>query len=143
MSADSIINALTPFKLHRVSPDRWRAICPVCGERNSSTLSIGVNAEGAALLKCWKLGCDAESICAALGLEVSDLFPPRELHGPPMQRRRLLTAAQALDLLHDESQLIALCGSNIAHGVELTDTDRDRCLTAAGRVAYLADEVRA
>ena len=30
---------------------------------------------------------------------------------------------------------------NIAYGVEVTDEDRARCLTAAARVAYLHDEV--
>lgn len=143
MSAETIISALHAYKAHPIGRDRWRAVCPVCGERNPNTLSVGVNAEGAALLKCWKLGCDVESICAALGLDVADLFPPRESHGAPLQRRRLLSATQALELLNDEAQLIALCGSNIAHGVELSDDDRDRCLIAAGRIAYLRDEVRA
>lgn len=141
MSAETIIAALQPYKVRPVGRDRYRAICPVCGERNPNTLSVGVNAEGAALLKCWKLGCDVESICASLGLDVSDLFP--QTYSAPLERRRLLTPGQALDLLHDEAQLIALCGSNIAHGVELTAADRDRCLTAAGRIAYLRDEVRA
>lgn len=143
MSVETLINALHAHKVHPVGRDRYRSICPVCGERNPNTLSIGVNTEGAALVKCWKLGCDVESICAALGLDVGDLFPARDNHSAPLQRRRLLTAGQALDLLHDEAQLVALCGANIAHGVELTDDDRDRCLTAAGRIAYLRDEVRA
>lgn len=143
MSVETLINALHAHKLHAVGRDRYRAVCPVCGERNPNTLSIGVNAEGAALVKCWKLGCDVGSICASLGLDVSDLFPPRASYGGPMKRRRPLSASQALELLHDEAQLIALCGSNIARGVELTDDDRDRCLTAAGRIAYLCDEVHA
>lgn len=140
MSAETIIDALHAYKVRPVGRDRWRAICPVCGERNPNTLSIGMNAQGAALLKCWKSGCDVESICAALGVDVADLFPAT--YSAPLQRRRMLTAGQALELLTDEAQLIALTGSNIAHGVELTDADRDRCLTAAGRIAYLADEVR-
>ena len=140
---DLACSRLEPFGLRLNGPDRGRSCCPVCGERNASTLSIGVTAGGAVLLKCWKLGCDVESICAAMGLEVSELFPERESHGAPLQRRRLLTAGQALELLHSEAQLIALCGSHIAHGVELTEHDRDRCLTAAGRIAHLLDEVRA
>ena len=121
--------------------DRWRAACPVCGERNRSTLSVGVGDSGAVLLRCFKSGCGPDEIAAALGLELSDLFPPKESHAGPMQRRRLLSAGQALGLLGDESQLIALCAANIGHGVTLTDDDRARCLTAAGRIAYLRDEV--
>ncbi len=47
--------------------DRWRAACPVCGERNRSTLSIGIGDSGAVLLKCFKSGCGPDEIAAALG----------------------------------------------------------------------------
>jgi hypothetical protein len=140
-AADTVLARLDSPK--PTGRDRWRAACPVCGERNRSTLSVGVGDSGAVLLKCFKSGCGPDVIAAALGLELSDLFPPRESHCGPMKRRRLLSAGQALNLLHDESQLIALCGSNIAHGVVLTDDDLARLLTAAGRVAYLRDEVAA
>ncbi len=97
------------------------------------------------LLKCWH-GCDIEQIVGALGLEIADLFPPKPENGHgagPLKRRRLLTAGQTLDLVNDELQLVALAASNIANGVELSDDDRARLLTAAGRVAYLRDEVKA
>lgn len=140
-AADVVLSRLDSPK--PTGRDRWRAACPVCGERNRSTLSVGIGDSGTVLLRCFKSGCGPDEIAAALGLELSDLFPSREHHGAPLQRRRLLSAGQALELLHDEAQLVALCGSNIAHGVELTEDDRARCLTAAGRIAYLRDEVRA
>jgi hypothetical protein len=138
-AADTVLARLDSPK--PTGRDRWRAACPVCGEHNRSTLSIGIGDSGAVLLKCFKSGCGPDDIAAALGLELSDLFPPRESHAGPMRRRRPITAGQALDLLHDEAQLIALCAANIGHGVELTDSDRARCLTAAGRIAHLRDEV--
>jgi len=52
----------------------------------------------------------------------------------------LLTAGQALELLHDESNLVAVAAANIAHGVELGDDDRARVLSAAARIAYLREE---
>lgn len=121
--------------------DRWRAACPVCGGRNQSTLSVGVGDSGAVLLKCWKSGCGPDEIAAALGLELSYLFPPKESSAGPARRRQMLSASDALGLLCDEANLIAVCGANIGHGVALTDDDRERCLTAAGRIAYLRDEV--
>ncbi len=141
MSIDTITTALHGHKLHKVSGDRWRAICPVCGERNANTLSVGVSPTGAVLVKCFESECSVDSICAALGVDIADLFPPREARSGPLPRRRLISPAQALDLLHDEAQLIALCGSNIGHGVALSDDDRSRCLTAAGRIAVIRDEV--
>lgn len=125
--------------------DRWRARCPSCGGGSTSALSIGIGTDDAVLLKCWK-GCDAEQVAAAIGLELSDLFPPKPQagHGTgPMKRRRLITAGQALNLLHDEAQLVALAGSNSAHGVALSEVDRARVLQAAGRIAYLYNEVMA
>ena len=94
MSFETVTSALHPYKLRMLGRDRARAICPVCGERNPNTLSVGVTTEGAVLLKCFKLECNIESICATLGLEVSDLFPPRGSQASRLQPRRLLTPAQ-------------------------------------------------
>lgn len=125
--------------------DRWRACCPAHGGTNPSALSIGIGDNGAVLLRCWQ-GCDVEQIVGALGLDLTDLFParqqPRSGSGP-LKRRRLISAGQALDLLHDEAQIVALCAINIAHGTKLTLGDIERVMLAAGRVAYLRDEVMA
>ena len=139
MSADVLLSRLD--KVRPRGPGQWSTRCPAHDDTGPS-LSVKETPDGRVLMHCFA-GCAVEDVVGAVGLDLSDLFPPRASHGAPLQRRRLLTAAQALELLHDEAQLIALCGSDIAHGVELTDADRDRCLTAAGRVAYLLDEVRA
>lgn len=139
MSAAALLDRLD--KVRGRGPGQWSARCPAHDDKGPS-LSVKETPDGRVLLHCFA-GCEVSDVIGGLGLDVSELFPPRESHGAPLRRRRLLTAGQALDLLHDEAQLIALCGSNIAHGVELTDDDRDRCLTAAGRIAYLLDEVRA
>jgi hypothetical protein len=140
---DLLLSRLDGFKLRENGRDRWRACCPAHGGTNASTLSVGVGNDDAVLLKCWH-GCDVEQIVGALGLELTDLFPPKPTNGHgsgPLKKRRLITDRQALDLLHDEAQLVALCAANIANGVELTDDDRSRVLTAAGRVCILRDEV--
>lgn len=94
------------------------------------------------LLRCWH-GCDADAVAAAIGLELADLFPPRESSAGCPRRRRLLTAGQALGLLADESNLVAVAASSVAHGIDLSDADRARVLQAAGRIAYLCQEVAA
>lgn len=140
---DAVLARLAPFQLRANGRDRWRACCPAHGSDNRSTLSIGIGQDGAVLLKCF-CECGLEQIAHALGLELADLFPARPAPGggaPPLQRRRLITAAQALDLLHDEAQLVAMVAANIANGVTLSDVDVSRVLKAAGRIAYLRDEV--
>lgn len=123
-------------------PDRWRAACPACGGRNRSTLSVGARDTGAVLLKCWKEGCGPETIAAALGLQVEDLFPPREATGSSPRRRRLLSAQQALELLDAEANLVFTAAGNIAAGLALDDEDLSRVTQARARIGYLLDEVR-
>ena len=123
--------------------NRWRDACPVCGGSNRSALSIGVGDTGAVLLKCFKSECAPEAIALALGLDIADLFPPRESQCQPAKKRRLLSAQQALNLLHDEVQRVALVAVSIGHGDEIDAVDRASVLQAAGRIAYLRDEVMA
>jgi len=56
-------------------PGQWSALCPAHDDRNPS-LSISTGDDGRVLVKCFS-GCSAEQIVAALGLEMSDLFPDR------------------------------------------------------------------
>ena len=51
----------------------WIARCPAHPDRTPS-LSVGVGADGRVLLRCFA-GCALDAILAAIGLEVSDLFP--------------------------------------------------------------------
>lgn len=60
----------------------WVACCPAHHDRHPS-LSIGVGKEGRVLLKC-HAGCTADSIVAAIGLSLADLFPASA--SPPKKR---------------------------------------------------------
>lgn len=141
---DVLSDRLVPYGL-RVHGDRGRAICPVCGGRNRSTLSVGVTPDGAVLMKCFKSGCSVDQITAALGLQVSDLFPPRPAApgggAPALKRRRLLTDRQALELLDDEAAIVFVVACDIGAGREINEQDRQRVLTAAARIAMLRTEV--
>ena len=136
-AVDALLSRLS--KVRKRSPGQWSAQCPAHDDKSPS-LSVKETSDGRVLVHCFA-GCGVDEVMDAIGLDLSDLFLPQDSDGPPLQRRGLLSAAQALELLHHEAQLIALCGSNIAHGVALTGDDLDRCLTAAGRIAYLLDEV--
>lgn len=142
---DLVLARLEPYRLRENGRDRWRACCPAHGGKNPSALSVGVGAEDQVLLRCW-LGCEAEQVAHALGLELSDLFPPKPQAGQgsaPLKRRRLITAGQALDLLDLEMTLAIVCASDMAAGKQLDDTTRDRLLQGAARVSMLRAEVHA
>jgi hypothetical protein len=143
---DTVAARLAPYKPKETAPGRLRAICPVCGERNASTLSVGEGHDGAVLVTCFKSGCSIEAIAAALGLDVRDLFPPRQAPGgghPPLQRRRLISPMQALQLLHDEVHLVLVAAADLAAGIALDDADHARLLQAVARIVVLRDEVMA
>jgi hypothetical protein len=58
----------------RPSPHGYVARCPGHDDQTPS-LSIGVGSDGKILLKCFA-GCSIERIVSALGLSLTDLFPP-------------------------------------------------------------------
>jgi hypothetical protein len=61
--------------------------------------------------------------------------------GKPDHHRRLkpLPASQAIQVLAFESTLAATAAGNIAHGIQLTDTDRARLYVAAQRINAISE----
>jgi hypothetical protein len=142
---DLVLSRLEPYRLRENGRDRWRACCPAHGGKNPSALSIGVGSEDQVLLRCWS-GCEVEQVAHALRLELRDLFPPKPAAGhavPPLTRRRLVTAGQAVDLLDMEMTLAIVCASDLAAGKQLDSATRERLLQGAARVSMLKAEVRA
>lgn len=134
---DSVIDRLDA---RPTGADRWRAACPVCGERNKSTLSIGVGDNGAVLLKCFKSECSPDQIVSALGLELSDLFPPKDSRAGPLKRRSMLSAKQALDLLMRESLVVFVVASDVHRERQISETDWCRLRDAAAAIQKLGQE---
>lgn len=59
----------------RKSGAGWTARCPAHDDRTPS-LSVREGENGAVLIKCMA-GCDTAAVVAAMGLQMSDLFPPK------------------------------------------------------------------
>jgi len=139
---DLVLNHAAAHGLRANGPNRWRMVGICHGGNNPSSISIGVGDNGAVLLKCWH-GCSAGEVAGALGLDLSDLFPPRESHGAPLKKRALLSAQQCLDVIAFETMLVGTAAFNLANGHALTPDDLQRLGVACGRIQALADEVRA
>jgi hypothetical protein len=60
----------------RGTGDKRTARC-VAHPDHDNSLSISSGSDGRVLVKCFA-GCDVDAICAALGIEVKDLFPSKE-----------------------------------------------------------------
>lgn len=116
--------------------DHLRAACPVCGGKSTNTLSVRRGDHGAVLLRCFKSGCEVETIAQALGLELSDLFPERDDARPVNKPRRigLMLPMQAIELIANEAWLTAVAAENLANGYTLTDVDLARLRDASARI---------
>ena len=122
-------------------PGQWSARCPAHPDKSPS-LSVRETPEGSVLLHCFG-GCEVAEIVAAMGLELHDLFPPRDKPtGTPKKIANLLTAGQALELLHTEATLIAIALTNFFKGTAVAETDMTRLRQAAGRIALLRDQTQ-
>jgi len=143
VSAAPIDNILSRLeKVHQRQPGQWSARCPAHADKGPS-LSVRELPDGNVLLYCFA-GCGAAAVVAALGMELTDLFPPREKTGRgPTRYPRLLTAGQALELLEKEALLVAVAAGNVRHGVVLNQCDLNRLTQAAGRISWLRSEASA
>lgn len=141
MTAEALLSRLE--KVRQRGADQWSARCPAHDDKGPS-LSVKELSDGRVLIRCFA-GCEVGAVVEAVGLEMTDLFPPRQIDGgaSPLRRPRLLPAGQALELLADEALLVAVAAWNVSHGIELTEQDRARVLQAAARIACLLDEVQA
>lgn len=73
-TADTLISKLDKVTRSRTSKDRWQARCPAHDDKGPS-LSIRETDDGRVLVHCFA-GCSVHEIAQAVGLELSDLFPP-------------------------------------------------------------------
>ena len=117
-------------------PGQYIALCSAHVDKTPS-LSIRETPEGAVLLHCFA-GCEVADIVASMGMDMTDLYPP---HDKPANAQKkianLLTAGQALELLAQESLLVAIALTNYLHGITLTPQDTERLRLAAGRINLL------
>ena len=70
---DQVQKILLKFRGVKTSGNGWIARCP-CHADPMVSLTISVGKGGRVLIEC-REGCHAESICAAVDLEMSDLIP--------------------------------------------------------------------
>ncbi|OOV05655.1 hypothetical protein RF819_02060 [Rhodoferax fermentans] len=126
-------------KVRRGRPGQWSARCPAHDDKGPS-LSVRETPDGAVLLHCFG-GCETADVVAAMGLQMTDLFPPRDIPAnAPKKIANLLTASQALELLASESLFVAVALTNYLRGITLTPADTERLRLAAGRIGLLNDQ---
>ncbi len=137
MAVDVLLNRLD--KVRQVSPGKWQARCPAHADKSPS-LSIA-DQDGVVLVHCFAQ-CSVEDICGAVGIDMTELFPPKPLEAswdkperPAEFGRVRFTALDALRCLHDEAMVIAVCAADLASGRVLDAQDDERLGVATVRIA--------
>lgn len=107
----------------RMNRDSGGFCCMNCGASGGDVLSYHMQAHG------------LEFVDAARQLDawVEDDRPAPRQTPPPLPPRA------ALQVLAFEATLTAVAAGNVARGVKLTDQDRSRLMTAAGRINRIAE----
>jgi hypothetical protein len=126
--AEALLDRLD--KVRRTGQCTWLACCPAHDDRTAS-LSIRETDDCRILIHCFA-GCSASEVVAAIGMDIGDLFAPREgsCHvGKPL--RRPFPASDALRAVASEAFFAAAACVSMAAGEPV---DRDRLMLAASRI---------
>jgi len=118
-------------KVNQTNPNQWIACCPAHADR-SPRLALKQCDNGKILIKCWA-GCGIDDIVVAIGLQLTDLFPPKE-GDYGRQQREYFSAETVLKSLHKESIVMRFLASEIRQGVKLKEDDIRRAELAEDRI---------
>jgi len=141
MTADTLLSRLE--KVKSTGQGRWLACCPAHPDKRPS-LHIRETDEGQVLIHCFT-GCDVHSIVAAVGLELSDLFPEKvdtSVHHHPGQRRDRFPATAVLRSVAFEVGIVVMAAEQLHTRGFLSADDEARLKQAHDRLtgALLAVE---
>ena len=118
-------------RVKQTGPNRWIARCPAHPD-HSPSLSVRELADGRILLHCFA-GCPAPDVLAALGLQMSNLFPePLGHHFRPTHSR--IPARDLLALIDHEALAVYLIASEFMESKTLNEYGCERLATATSRI---------
>lgn len=126
--ADTLISRLR--KVKQTGDGRWIACCPAHDD-GSPSLSI-TERDDRVLIHCFA-GCPVDHVVAAVGLELSDLFP-QDTITQRQNKRMYFPARDVLTCLGVEVSFLHLCASEMAQGNQLDAGDYDRMLICSERL---------
>ena len=138
MSVDALLSRLE--NVRPAGKGRWRAKCPAHGGKNRYALAISESPEGVVLLHCFVCEGGAGEIASAIGLDMSELFPPRTDHGKRIQKP--YRKSETLEALENDLRVVYIMCGDLAFGTqEPTVKDRLRAAEAQKRIGRLLSEL--
>lgn len=138
MSAASLIDRLS--KVKQTAPDRWIAACP-SHEDKSPSLSIREVSDGRVLVKCFA-GCGAADVVAAVGLNMSDLFPARLPEHQYRPSRSRIPAGDLLEVIDHEALVVSMICADFLEKREMGESEWSRLSDAVRRIGGAREHAR-
>ncbi len=138
MSADVLLSKLA--RVRKTGAGRWVACCPSHGKGTNTALAIRELPDGRVLMHDFG-GCAIESVLAAIGLNIADLFPEKltatEAGGDRRYRSggHRVPAGDVLIATARDTLIAATVARGIADAGEATDNEVDLLFSVAGRLA--------
>lgn len=138
MSVDTVLSRLE--RVRRTGKDRWVARCPAHKDRTAS-LSLRELDDGRVLCHCFA-GCEVGAVLGAVGLDLADLYPPRDGAGAGRpSERRPFSVRDLIRALQSELSVVLVLLADMAAGRVASEADRRRAIKARDRCAALIEEL--
>ena len=115
----------------------WTARCPAHADKGPS-LAVREGEDGRVLLHCFA-GCETASVLGAVGMDMTDLFPPDAkrrdypVEGKPSMKPAFF-ASDLMRIIHMEALVVQIVAFDIANGKTPNQETRERMLTAYQRI---------
>jgi hypothetical protein len=115
----------------------WTACCPAHNDKGPS-LAIREVEDGRILIHCFA-GCETLSVVQALGMDLSDLFPPDDKRSEyPLEGKKSLKpafyASDLLRIISFECLVVSICAYDMSVGKFIKEDDRARLKVAHQRI---------
>lgn len=134
MSLENLLSRLEKVKGRGGS---YVACCPAHPDKTPS-LAIK-ESDGKIILHCFA-GCAVADIVGAVGMDITELFPPSEPRYTPQPRVKFF-ATDMLKVLHLEATIVMVAAYNMKKGVALKEADLERLAVAYQRIDTAMESV--
>lgn len=125
-------------KVKKTGANKWLACCPVHDDRTPSLAIRDDN--GKIIMHCFGCGANGLAVIEVVGMDAADLFPPSVEYDK--RGRSKIYAADVLQAIAFEADIVAISASQLAQGITLSEADNQRLQIAASRLAGAATYAR-
>jgi hypothetical protein len=127
MSVERLLSNLSKVKGRNGA---WTACCPAHEDKSPS---LAIREEGGKVLLHCFAGCTPDAIVGAVGMEMTDLFPPKEQVYDKQPRVKFF-ATDLLRCVALEAAIVSIAAYDMARGKTLPQSDLDRLQLAYSRI---------